>query len=251
MAGSGRARLLQVSRAVVRRSCAQAAEHTACRLVCSSRLVRLQLATNVEETQHHIAMVACHACSSSIPVQVPLGHVDFTFPCPRCGAENMVQDAPKRVQVLRPDGHLVGDTIRFLTPEGIKMEASIPPGVPTGSVFTVHYRLKQAAKDAALLHLSEHQVDDRDLEVAPEDCRECSICLEEYSVGDMQAFLPCFHRFHVDCARGSLKESRRCPMCNQDFHAAAADARKLVKDPGIPEVHAQGARQPTCACTVS
>lgn len=210
-----------------------------------------QLATNVEETQHHIAMVACHACSGSIPVQVPLGHVDFTFPCPRCGAENMVQDAPKRVQVSRPDGHSVGDTIRFLTPEGIKMEACIPPGVPTGSPFTVHYRLKQAAKDAALLHLSEHQVDARDLEVAPEDCRECSICLEEYSVGDMQAFLPCFHRFHVDCARSSLKESRRCPMCCQDFHAAAADARKLVKDPGTLEVHGQGARQPTCACAVS
>merc|ERR1711865_1092300 len=98
------------------------------------------------------------------------------------------------------------------------MEAVVPQGKLPGGAFTAMYKVRQAAKAAALLHLSEHEVDARDLECAPEGCKECGICLEEYVAGDKQAFLPCFHRFHSHCAKSSLKESRRCPMCNHDFH---------------------------------
>merc|ERR1711937_233718 len=102
-------------------------------------------------------------------------------------------DVPKEIHVKVPPGYDPGKNIRFLTPEGIKMEVTVPAGVPPGGTVVASYRVRQAAKDAALLHLSEHDVDARDLECAPEDCQECSICLERYAVGEKQAFLPCFH----------------------------------------------------------
>merc|ERR1740130_2298591 len=137
------------------------------------------------------------------------------------------------------------------------MEAAVPQGMSSGSSFMAVYRLRQAAKNAALLHLSEHVVDTKDLECAPEDCKECCICLEDYVIGDMQAFLPCFHRFHSACAKGSLSESRRCPMCNQDFHSAAFDARQLLdNEPSgssapAPTRRSDGKQSASCTCSIS
>lgn len=73
---------------------------------------------------------------------------------------------------------------------------------------------------------------------------ECSICLDEYKVGDKQMTLCCFHRFHADCAKHWLSRSRRCPVCKtpQDVRmcpeSQLSPAFRFLQSqpsPGVPE----------------
>mmetsp|Transcript_15175 Transcript_15175/g.24115 ORF Transcript_15175/g.24115 Transcript_15175/m.24115 type:complete len:204 (-) Transcript_15175:181-792(-) len=189
-------------------------------------------------------VVACYSCGANVNVQRPPGSHDFQFPCPFCRTVNKVEDAPKEVTVKVPSGHKAGDVVIFLSPEGVKMQAQVPPCARVGSTFVVQYREKQVAQAAAVLHLSEHVVCAKDLECAPEDGKECPICLEEFAIGENLSFLPCFHRFHTTCAKASLKESRRCPMCNHDFHIAAKEALKLLNED-------ENEKTPSCTCVMS
>merc|ERR1712192_255615 len=59
----------------------------------------------------------------------------------------------------------------------------------------------------------------KDIEASKEDDfvavshRLCVICRLSYDDGDTQALLPCFHRFHIHCARACLAERNECPVC--------------------------------------
>ncbi|XP_044477193.1 uncharacterized RING finger protein C2A9.04c-like [Mangifera indica] len=46
----------------------------------------------------------------------------------------------------------------------------------------------------------------------PED-EKCSICLEEFNVGDELCRLPCSHFYHEDCIVPWLEKSHTCPLC--------------------------------------
>jgi len=47
----------------------------------------------------------------------------------------------------------------------------------------------------------------------PASHRQCAICRMSYRVGDRQALLPCFHRFHEDCVKECLAHGHECPVC--------------------------------------
>ena len=47
--------------------------------------------------------------------------------------------------------------------------------------------------------------------------KECSICLEEYSIGEKICYLPCFHDFHSECIKKWTKKSNKCPLCNNEI----------------------------------
>lgn len=43
---------------------------------------------------------------------------------------------------------------------------------------------------------------------------KCSVCMEIYEMNDELTLLPvCRHYFHVDCAKGWLKDHNSCPIC--------------------------------------
>ncbi|KAL4488522.1 hypothetical protein ABPG72_013090 [Tetrahymena utriculariae] len=46
-----------------------------------------------------------------------------------------------------------------------------------------------------------------------EDC--CSICLEEYLVGQISLQLDCKHIYHISCIKTWLKQQNKCACCNQ------------------------------------
>lgn len=48
---------------------------------------------------------------------------------------------------------------------------------------------------------------------ASADNRSCTICLEDFLVGDVQRLLPCFHRFHDRCVDQWLQQRGCCPNC--------------------------------------
>ena len=47
----------------------------------------------------------------------------------------------------------------------------------------------------------------------PEDKRQCSICLEDFSKGDERTSLPCLHGFHTACVNRWLTSNGTCPVC--------------------------------------
>lgn len=44
----------------------------------------------------------------------------------------------------------------------------------------------------------------------------CSVCLEEFLLGDDQRRLPCLHSFHRGCVDEWLESTGQCPVCRHD-----------------------------------
>ncbi|KAF8411872.1 hypothetical protein HHK36_004431 [Tetracentron sinense] len=54
--------------------------------------------------------------------------------------------------------------------------------------------------------------------------RTCSICLEDYSVGEKLRVLPCRHKFHAVCVDSWLTAWRTfCPVCKRDARTSTGD----------------------------
>lgn len=51
------------------------------------------------------------------------------------------------------------------------------------------------------------------LDHVPDGQSGCSICLEDFVVGDEVIHLPCMHMFHGDCVIKWLQNSNFCPLC--------------------------------------
>lgn len=45
------------------------------------------------------------------------------------------------------------------------------------------------------------------------DEHRCSVCLEQYQVGDVVRTIPCFHSFHASCIDPWMREKAECPVC--------------------------------------
>jgi hypothetical protein len=45
----------------------------------------------------------------------------------------------------------------------------------------------------------------------------CTICLNEFKIGDKVYFLPCIHCFHVPCLKEWVKSQKNCPICKFQF----------------------------------
>lgn len=53
---------------------------------------------------------------------------------------------------------------------------------------------------------------------------ECSICMDEVSVGNEVAKLPCDHWFHMECIRVWLQEHDTCPHCRKGVEEGVREA---------------------------
>jgi len=69
------------------------------------------------------------------------------------------------------------------------------------------------ASEEAIRSLAKKQVDPEML--GPEGRAECSICMDDVSLGDEVTTLPCNHWFHGDCVTAWLKEHDTCPHCRK------------------------------------
>lgn len=47
--------------------------------------------------------------------------------------------------------------------------------------------------------------------------QECSVCKENYKIGDKVHIMPCEHNFHQDCLLPWLKEHNSCPVCRYEL----------------------------------
>jgi len=46
---------------------------------------------------------------------------------------------------------------------------------------------------------------------------ECSVCLEDFSIGDKVIVLPCYHNFHETCIREWISNHGNCPLCRANI----------------------------------
>ena len=53
----------------------------------------------------------------------------------------------------------------------------------------------------------------------PEDKRQCSICLEDFSRGEERTTLLCLHGFHTSCVNRWLQSNGTCPVCKTSVNS--------------------------------
>jgi len=97
------------------------------------------------------------------------------------------------LQAEGPRNALLRQLVRFHV--GINQEAAAP------------------ANGRAIVSLPTHTVTQADAAGVPDEHKACTICMEEFRVGDEQRTLPCFHRFHTGCVDRWLRRSGTCPIC--------------------------------------
>ena len=51
-----------------------------------------------------------------------------------------------------------------------------------------------------------------------EGFKECSICIQDYNLGEYRKTLNCEHTFHKKCIDRWLKKSNNCPLCRQNVY---------------------------------
>lgn len=72
----------------------------------------------------------------------------------------------------------------------------------------------------------------------------CSVCLEEFQVGEVIRNLPCTHPFHKDCVDKWLYKKHSCPLCKYDILKGEHENTSEDRIPAVLEV-TQGATTTT------
>lgn len=77
------------------------------------------------------------------------------------------------------------------------------------------------ASEAAIAALPKKKADESI--IGAEGKAECSVCMDNVSLGDEVTVLPCSHWFHGECVGAWLKEHDTCPHCRQGIMPKDAD----------------------------
>ena len=77
------------------------------------------------------------------------------------------------------------------------------------------------ATDDAINALPKKKLDEKML--GPEGKGECSVCMDDVTVGDEVVQLPCSHWFHQQCASIWLKEHNTCPICRKAIDGSSSE----------------------------
>lgn len=77
------------------------------------------------------------------------------------------------------------------------------------------------ATEEAIAALPKKQLDEKML--GPEGKGECSVCMDDVTLGDEVVQLPCSHWFHEQCASIWLKEHNTCPICRKGIDGGSSE----------------------------
>lgn len=109
---------------------------------------------------------------------------------------------------------LLGEMPRLLTDEEVASLPTIEYGsLGRGEASTQKSMLEKVGGDDEMLSESEESYSS----TLRYDSTTCSICLEEYSTGEILTLLPCNHIFHTCCIGQWLTERHTlCPLCKAE-----------------------------------
>lgn len=97
------------------------------------------------------------------------------------------------------------------------------------------------ASAAAIESLPKIRLDEKLL--GPERKGECSVCMDDVTVGDEVVLLPCKHWFHQECASVWLKEHNTCPICRKGIDGDAEGAAGAGAGPSQAQGQSQNQSQ--------
>ncbi len=84
---------------------------------------------------------------------------------------------------------------------------------PQGQVLMKNHKKKTVDNLAELIE--ERSLTKEMLEKGEQ--KSCSICLDDFVVGDKIMYLPCFHYYHSKCIEKWMQNSDKCPLCNNEI----------------------------------
>lgn len=102
------------------------------------------------------------------------------------------------------------------------------------------------ASEETIANLPRKKLDEQML--GPELKGECTICIDEMSLGEEAVVLPCKHWFHEECVVLWLKEHNTCPICRAPIEGSAAgqpDSAQNVSGAGPSTAGASAPNPPT------
>lgn len=91
------------------------------------------------------------------------------------------------------------------------------------------------ATEEAIESLPKKQITQKD--VGESGTADCSICMDEASIGSTVTELPCGHWFHHDCVKAWLKEHDTCPHCRQGIMPREGESNNRPRDPSQAPLH--------------
>ncbi|VEU35585.1 unnamed protein product [Pseudo-nitzschia multistriata] len=73
-------------------------------------------------------------------------------------------------------------------------------------------------------HILQHSNDKNFPQPTINSMDTCTICLDDYQIGDKLCCLPCGHVFHAECiSKWLVERSATCPLCNLDLYEEEVD----------------------------
>ena len=93
----------------------------------------------------------------------------------------------------------------------VRMQPAFGPHVPIIVSNNIAHKKKKGIDNIGDI-LGESVLTESMLEKGEQ--KNCSICLENFVVGDKILYLPCFHYYHAKCIETWVKNSDKCPLCN-------------------------------------
>lgn len=113
-----------------------------------------------------------------------------------------------------------------------QVRAMMPVGTFDGETLIFHARLDRDTppeneSDGDCEHAAPSQPNPE-----PQSLEACTICLDDYEIGDRVRCLPCDHAFHSRCITKWLTErSATCPLCKTDYYESEDEEEA---DPTLP-----------------
>ncbi|KAI0159020.1 hypothetical protein BJ166DRAFT_593224 [Pestalotiopsis sp. NC0098] len=98
------------------------------------------------------------------------------------------------------------------------------------------------ASEETIANLPRKKLDEQML--GPELKGECTICIDEMSLGEEAVVLPCKHWFHEECVVLWLKEHNTCPICRAPIEGSAAGQPDSAQNASGAGPSAAGASAP-------
>lgn len=91
--------------------------------------------------------------------------------------------------------------------------SAIPSVISSVEVSTVPRPSSSGTPVSRAAQLPVHAITAQEVCGLGPDGKECTVCISGFQPGDELVTLPCFHRFHCECAGRWFERSQECPVC--------------------------------------
>lgn len=188
------------------------------------------------------AQLQCFQCHGRMNFSQPNHAAVQAIMCPYCNTINGVDLPTNSSSHRHAAGHAAGpsraphDSVQTVLNDDLIQRLQLLQRMQPTELLLMREMLEQMnghATSAASVGANRAQIDRCTSAWTIDDASRaslsggCTICLEEFEVGQGMRTLPCLHSFHAHCVESWLEKKRECPNCNFDISKAASAANEI------------------------